>query len=304
MEVWRGQLGSTLKQEWEGKALQLSNLCRNRINSGWTLTVKKGLATASHISILRKCGEFVCAPSTNLMNRPSRSTCSSLSSRLCIGLKVWLKPAIGCRCLKFGTGRKFATVFLQRHLSDDVVIDTTGVELEAFGAAYGYACSLVQQVRHRFPDPDNFTDCTGASCGSPSNGPPPATKTRFANALNSRPPNDAHSFSPHRGSFRGGPARFQYGRSTKNHKSLIDFQSRWCPEIAEAHSYYLLGTAAKPPFHYYDGFDWPKKTIATPTNQHNDRSFRLYCASFCEARRCICRSCSPQGKQTLPDETT
>jgi hypothetical protein len=51
---------------------------------------------------------------------------------------------------------------------DDVLIDTTGVELEAFGAAHGYACSLVQKVRRRFPDADEdwwveITDCAGKS---------------------------------------------------------------------------------------------------------------------------------------------
>jgi hypothetical protein len=37
---------------------------------------------------------------------------------------------------------------------DDAVRDTEGVELEAFAAAYDYACGLVWQVRSRFPAAD------------------------------------------------------------------------------------------------------------------------------------------------------
>jgi Acetyltransferase (GNAT) domain len=55
---------------------------------------------------------------------------------------------------------------------------------------------------------------------------------------------------------------FNMGEAPKSHGSLIDFKSRWCPEIAEAYSYYLLGTAGEAPPHYYDDFGWPKKVIA------------------------------------------
>jgi CelD/BcsL family acetyltransferase involved in cellulose biosynthesis len=59
---------------------------------------------------------------------------------------------------------------------------------------------------------------------------------------------------------------FNMGAVPKLHEGLAEFKRRWCTDIREAHSYFLLGRANAPPAqydHFYDGFHWPKKLISS-----------------------------------------
>lgn len=55
---------------------------------------------------------------------------------------------------------------------------------------------------------------------------------------------------------------FNMGEAPKAHDALVHFKSRWCPDVREANSYYLLGTATAPPPHFFGGFGWQKKIIS------------------------------------------